>query len=83
MPDKKLGLTKTERVNPDSLPKLGRKTNTQKINDLFGTDLAEPAGSKETDPNENDVGFDPKTGKTFSLKAKPGKTAKSKPAEVK
>lgn len=63
-----------------------KTSNTAKINALFGTDIAEPAGSKETDPNNpdnNEVGFDPKSGKTYSLKAKPGKVAKSKPAEQK
>lgn len=59
-------------------------TNTTKINNLFGTDLAEPAGSKDSNPDENNiVGFDPKTGKTFSVKARPGVSSKSKPAEEK
>lgn len=60
-----------------------KTSNTAKINALFGTDLAEPAGSSETDPNKNDVGFDPKTGNTFSIKAKPGKKSTPKPAEAK
>jgi len=57
-----------------------KPTNTKKINKLFGVDIAEPANS--VDPNKEDVEFDPKTGKVYSL-ALPGKKAKSKPAEQK
>lgn len=61
---------------------MAKESNTAKINALFGSDLAEPAGSSDTNINKEDViGFDPNKGKVYSLKAKPGKSAKSKPAE--
>lgn len=57
------------------------KTNTEKINSLFGTKLADRAG---VDPNKVDESeFDPKTGKAYPIKGKPGIKAISKPAEVK
>lgn len=54
-------------------------TDINKMNKLFGTNIAEPANP--VDPNKEDVEFNPKTGKVYSL-AKGGKKAVSKPANV-
>lgn len=53
-------------------------TDIKKMNQLFGVNIADPANP--VDPKKEDVEFDPKTGKVYSL-ATGGKKAASKPAK--